>query len=396
MVDIGTAAQLLYGMIGIDSVNRAISGRAAAESVLVTFLERTASDLGLVSERLPVPGEADDLLVTAPIHTDASWLLFESHMDTVGVETMSVPPFEATVGAGVVHGRGACDAKGSGAAMMWALSEHARSLAGGGPGVNAALLFVVDEEISRAGVDAFVDRHLPVLGWYPDAVVVGEPTNLRAVVAHKGVVRVTIRTSGTAAHSSDPGRGHSAIRAMLPVIRSLEEEYIPSLQASHPLTGPAVCSINVIRGGEQVNIIPARCEIQVDRRTVPGEDGDAVLAELEEHLARLRAEDPGLQVELVDPIVHPTFDPTTNRSWSAAVGRTLERLGLPSDGIGVPYGSDASAFARVGIPAVVLGPGDIAQAHAADEWLELDQLGQAVGVYGELLRTGIPERVRYG
>jgi acetylornithine deacetylase len=177
---------------------------------------------------------------------------------------------------------------------------------------------------------------------------------------------------------------------MLPVLRGFEERYIPGLAASHPLTGPAVCSVNVIRGGTGVNTIPDRCEIGFDRRTVPGERVEDVLAAIEALLDELRAADPDLQVELVDPIVHPTFDPETNRGWAAAVGSTLERLGLPGEGIGVGYGTDASAFARVGLPAVVLGPGDIAQAHAADEWLELAQLEGAVRVYRELLRAGVP------
>jgi acetylornithine deacetylase len=381
---------LLRAMIAIDSVNRAISGRPAAEAAMGDWVERTAAGLGLEAHRLSVPGEADDLLVTAPARGDTPWILFESHLDTVGIDGMTVAPFTPTDSPGRIHGRGACDTKGSGAAMLWALAEHARAMAAGEPGANGAILFAVDEEIARAGVDAFVDTHLPALPWRPAAVVVGEPTRLRAVVAHRGVVRATVRTAGVAAHSSDPSRGRSAIRAMLPVLRGFEERYIPGLAASHPLTGPAVCSVNVIRGGTGVNTIPDRCEIGFDRRTVPGERVEDVLAAIEALLDELRAADPDLQVELVDPIVHPTFDPETNRGWAAAVGSTLERLGLPGEGIGVGYGTDASAFARVGLPAVVLGPGDIAQAHAADEWLELAQLEGAVRVYRELLRAGVP------
>ncbi len=382
---------LLRAMLGIDSVNRHISGRPAAEAALVDLLEREAAAQGLVTRRLAVAGEADDLLVTAAtVLPDAPWLLFESHTDTVGVEGMVVPPFTATDTPGRIHGRGACDTKGSGAAMLVALAEHARALAAGDPGVNGALLFTVDEEIARAGIHRFMDTHLPGLGWLPAAVVAGEPTGLRMVVAHNGVVRAVIRTRGVAAHSSDPRRGRSAISAMLPIVRLLEEEVLPAIAASHPLTGAAVGSVNVFRGGEQVNIIPASAEIHLDRRTVPGEDGHAVMAELHALLDRLRAEDPTLQVELTDPIVHGTLDPASNGAWAAIVGDTLTRLGLDPEGIGVAYGTDASELGESGIPAVVLGPGDIAQAHAADEWVEVDQLERAVTIYRELLRGPLP------
>lgn len=383
--------ELLRRMLSVDSVNRHISGRERAEAGMVDLVEGLATDLGLVSRRLAVAGEADDLLVTTPTILDgAPWLLFESHTDTVGVEGMTVPPFRATETPGRIHGRGACDTKASGAAMLVALAEHAAALAAGEPGVNGAIIFTVDEEIARAGIHRFMDPHLPVLGWRPAAVVAGEPSGLRMVVAHNGVVRGAIRTRGVAAHSSNPGLGRSAISAMLPIIREMEERVFPGITAAHPLTGRAVGSVNVIRGGEQVNIIPATCEIHVDRRVVPGESGRAVEAELLAMLDRFRAADPTLEVEYTDPIVHGTLDPATNAGWAAMVGATLARLGLDGTGIGVAYGTDASEFSEAGIPAVVLGPGDIAQAHAADEWVAIDQLERAVTIYRELLRGPLP------
>jgi acetylornithine deacetylase len=383
--------ELLRRMLAVESVNRHISGRVCAEAAMVDLVEGLATDLGLVSRRLAVAGEADNLLVTAPTIVDgAPWLLFESHTDTVGVEGMTVPPFQATETPGRIHGRGACDTKGSGAAMLAALADHAAALAAGEPGVNGAIIFTADEEIARAGIHRFMDTHLPVLGWRPAAVVAGEPSGLRMVVAHNGVVRGVIRTRGVAAHSSNPALGRSAISAMVPIVRELEERVFPGITAAHPFTGHAVGSVNVIRGGEQVNIIPATCEIHVDRRVVPGESGRAVEADLLAMLDRFRAADPTLDVEYTDPIVHGTLDPATNVDWAAIVGATLARLGLDPDGIGVAYGTDASELSEAGIPAIVLGPGDIAQAHAADEWVAIDQLERAVTVYRELLRGPLP------
>lgn len=381
---------LLGSMIAVDSVNRHISGRAAAESGMVDLLERVADGSGLVARRLPVPDEADDLLVTAPVTADGPWLLLESHIDTVGIGGMVVEPHLPTETQGRIHGRGACDARASGAAMLAALAAHARTLAHGRPAINGALLFTVDEEIGRSGIRRFMDTHLATLPWRPAAVVAGEPTRLRMVVAHNGLVRVVIRTHGVAAHSSDPSQGRSAISAMLPIVRTLEEQEFPAITASHPLTGTAVGSVNVIRGGEQVNIIPGACEIHVDRRTVPGESGQVVLGDLVAMLDRMRSADRTLDVELTEPVIHDSLDPATNAGWASIVGATLARLGHDPEGIGVAYGTDASEYGAAGIPAVVLGPGDIAQAHAADEWVSTDQLEQAVTIYQELLHGSLP------
>jgi acetylornithine deacetylase len=209
---------------------------------------------------------------------------------------------------------------------------------------------------------------------------------LKPVVAHNGVVRWAIRTEGLAAHSSDPSQGRSAIRMMMKVLDAIESRYIPSLTASHPLTGRAVCSVNRIRGGTQINIIPADCAVDIDRRVVPGEDPQTVLPEVETFLETLRAADPQLVVSQEKPFTDSPLDPAGAEEFIKDVGRVLSACGLDARPLGAPYGTDASALSLVGIPAVVLGPGDIAQAHKAEEWLSLDQLEKGVEVYGALMR----------
>ncbi len=379
---------LLAEMMTVDSVNGAISGRARAEAPLGDAIAALAGRLGLPVRRFPVAGHADDLLLIVPGAPGARTIVFESHLDTVGVAGMTVPPFAATRVGDRIFGRGACDTKGSGAAMLHALARRAAAPVEGSPAV--ALLFSVDEEIARAGIDAFIADGLGLLPGAPAAAIVGEPTGLRAVIAHTGVVRQTIRTTGVAAHSSDPTRGRSAIRAMLPVLTAFEERYLPSLRASHPLTGPAVGSVNVIRGGEQVNIIPAVCEIEIDRRVAPGEDVHAVAAEIRALLAELRAADPRVDAEVVAEVLHPTLDPAIGRPLAAHVRATLEAYGLPGEPVGTGYGTDASAFAAAGIPAVVLGPGSIEQAHTADEWVPVAELETAAELYLDLMTRPLP------
>ncbi|MDP6504945.1 MAG: M20/M25/M40 family metallo-hydrolase, partial [Planctomycetota bacterium] len=250
-----------------------------------------------------------------------------------------------------------------------------------------AILYAVDEEVSKTGAKTFVSEHLSVLDWSPAGVIVGEPTVLHPIVAHNGVVRWNIEAAGVAAHSSNPAAGRSAISDMVKVIDTLESKYIPSLTASHSLTGKAQCSINVIRGGALINIIPEHCEISIDRRVVPGEDPHEVLPAVENVLNDLRQQYAGIQVKQATPtMVDPPLDPEGGEQLADFVCRTLESMKLPALPEGVPFGTDGSAFSVEGIPTLVLGPGDIAQAHTCDEWIDLDQLEQGVEVYKSLMQ----------
>lgn len=378
---------LLQAMVGFNTVNSAISGKPDAERVLSVYLEAQAEAMRLDTRRLPVTGEGFNLLVSHQVDGRAPWLLFESHLDTVSVDGMTVDPFGGRIADGRMYGRGTCDTKGTGAAMLWALSRYNRR---SGPN-NVAVLFTLDEEVGKTGVRTFVASQMPELDWRPAGVIVGEPTRLRAVVAHNGVVRWRIRTEGVAAHSSDPSRGRSAIRMMTEVIGALEERYIARLASEHPLTGRAQCSINLIRGGTQINMIPERCEIHVDRRVVPGEDPDTVIPAVERILEALRTKSPHLTVVQEAPdMVDSPLDPAGGEAFGAFVATVLNSMGLPDGLSGVGYGTDASSFSRAGIPAVVLGPGDIAQGHTANEWIELEQLRAGVEIYYNLMMSECP------
>ena len=387
----GSVAQLLAAMVRIPTVNSAVSGDAAAEAPLVQYNERLAQSLGFRTRRLPVAGRAPNLLVSFEVDTAGPWVLFESHMDTVSTAGMSIDPEGAQVRAGRLYGRGACDTKGSGAAMLWALGAYAQ---GRDRPNNVAILFTIDEEVQMSGVRSFIENDFPVLGFRPAGVIVGEPTGLRAITAHNGVVRWAIQTEGIAAHSSTPARGVSAISKMVKVVEAIESRYIPALDRAHPLTGRAQCSINLIRGGTQINIVPSQCRIELDRRIVPGEDPDAVLPHVQSILDDLRARDPDLKVKqelsfTAPPLAPPGSPPGSGRLLGAAVQGVLRGLGLEDEPAGATYATDAGDLARLGVPVVVLGPGDIAQAHTHDEWIALDQLDQGVDVYRALMQSPI-------
>lgn len=367
--------ELLAKMVSFETVNPTFGGPADGEARLAGYLEDVAHSWNLTARRCTVPGGGHNLLITHEADPAAEWLLFESHLDTVSTEGMTVPPFELTVRGSRLHGRGACDTKGSGAAMLWALRDYARESR---RPRNAGVLFVTDEEDGMAGAQAFAARELRDLPRLR-GIIVGEPTRLRPVVAHNGALRWRTLTRGLAAHSADPGKGRSAISAMLRVVAALEERFIPQATASHPLTGRAAASINVIRGGRAVNIIPDSCEILCDRRLVPGEDPAQVLAARDAALAGLAAEHDSVYLA-------PALPPESSAALHAWLQPALAADGLDPAAIGASYATDASHYAAAGAPVLVLGPGDIAQAHTADEWLDRGEFARAVELYGRILR----------
>jgi acetylornithine deacetylase len=373
---------LLVDMVSFDTVNHHISERAHPEAELASYLAEVARAAGLEIQELPIGGGSFNLLVSHVVDPAAPWLLFESHLDTVTVAGMTIDPFRAVIADGRISGRGSCDTKGTGAAMLWALRQYA---AAGHGANNIAIAYTTDEEIGKTGVRRFTGGQLAELGWLPVGTIIGEPTLLQPVVAHNGIARWSIRTHGVAAHSGDPSKGRSAISMMVRVIDAMESRYVPSLSASHPLTGKAQCSINVIRGGVQVNVIPESCEIEIDRRVVPGEDSALVAPAVEQLLEELRGEYPGIAVEQLPPYLDPPLDPAGGEAFAAGVCRILQAGGLPGEPTGEFYGTDASQFSAMGIPAVVLGPGSIQQAHTKDEWLALEQLHRGVEVYAALM-----------
>ncbi len=367
--------ELLAQMIAHNTVNPFFGGPAGGEAALIAHLEKLAHAWGLRTRRCPVPRGGENLLITCEVSPAARWLMLESHLDTVSAAGMTVDPFQVTVTADRIYGRGACDTKGSGAAMFWALQDYARSA---DRAHNVAMVFAADEEARMTGAQAFAATELKEFLPKLDGLIVGEPTMMMPVTASNGVIRWKTTTRGKAAHSSIPANGRSAISAMLRVVETLESRYVPTVTKSHPMTGRAAMSVNVIRGGTQVNIIPEKCEIECDRRTVPGETAAQVLAEREAVLA-------GHEVEHSDLYVVPSMSDDLSRGLLAQLQPILTAHGLDGTGRGAPYVTDASHYAAVDAPTLVLGPGHLAQAHTKDEWVSREQLALAVTVYRELL-----------
>ena len=374
-------------MVSFDTVNEYTSGVNFPEGVMLEYLEKIAQGWGLKATRLPIVAhtitESYNLLVTHEVSETAPWILFESHADTVSVDGMTVDPFNGQIKDGLIYGRGACDTKGSGAAMLWALKDYMQL-----PSCpnNIAVLFVTDEEATKTGAKAFVQTQLEHLDWNPTGVIVGEPTLCQLVVAHNGVIRWKVNTQGIAAHSSNPSNGQSAISTMAKLVLEFEKEYCSKLSLIDPFTGRAACSINTISGGSSVNIIPEFCEIEIDRRTLPGENSELVLKEIETVLESIALRDPTIRIGTSTPFVDYQLDPTVNREFANQISEILVGMGLSGEQSGAGYGTDASTYSIAGIPAIVIGPGSITQAHTKDEWLEIAELDKSVLVYLQIMR----------
>jgi acetylornithine deacetylase len=364
-----SSESLLQRLVRVPSVNPR-ERNEPAESAVAEVVALWLGDAGLEVELKPVAPGRPNVLARLAGRDRSRTLLLESHLDTVEVGNMAGDPFSGVVRDGRLYGRGACDAKGPLAAMMLTLAELARS---GPPPTDVLLAAVVDEEYQYRGVSALLDR-----GASFAAAIVGEPTELDLVVAHKGCVRFPVTTIGRACHSSTPWEGENAIMRMADLLQVIRREVEPEAAAKrHPRVGQATFCVSTISGGHAVNIVPAECTIQVDRRILPGEEPRDVYAEYRE---RFQALAPG-RVAVGEPsVLDYAMDTDPDEAIVRSLAAAARAMGYPGTIRGVNYGTDASKLARAGIPSVVFGPGSIRQAHGDDEYIDLRQLDAAVSI----------------
>jgi acetylornithine deacetylase/succinyl-diaminopimelate desuccinylase-like protein len=367
--------------VGINSVNADLKdGRGEAE--LGRFVADYLAALGCqVSMQEVLPGRSN-VIATLPVPGATKSVLLEAHLDTMPLEPMP-DALQPRIVDGRVYGRGACDTKGSLAAMMYAMklmSEHRHELR-----CQPTLMGSVDEEHKSRGIHAFV-ASMPMR---LDGAVVGEPTNLCPAIIHKGLLRWRMRALGKAAHTSRPQEGNNAIYQMVELIAQLRAQIDTRLPAkAHPMAGPPVMTVSMIQGGTVVNMVPPECAIDIDRRTLPGELQADVLGEIDALVARLMRQHPDFNLVREEPfLIDPALDTPADSGIAQAVLRACRTITGPRELCAVPYGSDASKLQAVaGVPAVVLGPGGINQAHTADEWVEIRELVVGAELYAEICR----------
>lgn len=301
-------------------------------------------------------------------------IIFAPHTDTVSVAGMTINPFGGELRDGRIWGRGASDTKGTMAAMLWALFELREKI----PALPYEVWFagLVSEEAGQDGSKAFsaeLRTDLDARGLKAFAVV-GEPTGFDIVHAHKGALWLTLTTRGRAGHASTPEKYDNAIYKMTDIIRCIRDEIAPGLKkVADPVLGSPTVSVGVCRGGSKTNIVPDLCVAEVDIRTIPGE-----FDTLDFVSKKLRAVCPEVGiVPLVSPPLYTDPAHPLIRALEAAGGKC----------VGASWFCDAAIFAQAGIPAVAAGPGSIAQAHTADEWLAVADLQKGVEFYRRFLEA---------
>lgn len=360
-----SSRRFLAELIALPSVNPAFASAgdpAAGEHRVGEFLLASAAKAGLDVETQEVaPGRLNYLAHLNPRSRPRRRILLAPHLDTVPATPGQLRP---VVKGDRLYGRGACDTKGSVASMFLALCDLAatRRLPAD---LQITFAGLADEEHAQLGSRGYVRS-----GRRADLAIVGEPTRLAVITAHKGNLWLRLETRGKAAHGARPQLGENAVHKMCLVVDWLETTHMQVLQQrQHPLLGSPTVNVGVIRGGTQANIVPDRCEIVVDRRTIPGETQTSVIRELKSALRQA-----GLSAAISNGKDAPCLPMETDTSHPL-VAAFLSSMKLQPKG--AHYFCDAAIFSAGGIPSIVYGPGDISQAHTVDEWISLKSVETA-------------------
>lgn len=374
-------ANLLRDLVRLPSVNP--MGRSWPSDAILyehrvtAYLEEFFRSRSIRYERQTVAPHRDNIVACVELPGAKRTFLFEVHQDTVPVEAMTVEPFGGEIRDGRLYGRGACDVKGSMAVMLGVLARLATEKPMGA--ANLVLACTVDEEHTFLGVQELVKTVKA------DFAVVAEPTKLQIVDAHKGVVRWKVHTHGRACHSSRPEQGINAIYRMGKLLVAIEE-YARELHASRhdSRLGSPTLSVGRIDGGVSVNTVPDDCVIEIDRRLLPGEKPADAPRDFEEFLKRHPAVGFPFTCEPVW-LNCPPLNPVGSAELVQRLGAAIDTVVGKHTVHAVPFGTDASTIANAGIPAVVFGPGDIAQAHTCDEWIDIAEMEKAEEILWRLV-----------
>jgi len=368
--------KLLRDLIAIPSINNAFlknNKKLTGENRVANYIITRANKAKLDIQKQPTECGRDNLIVRLyPKGKIKHRVILAPHFDTVGIENLSaLQPKEK---GGRIYGRGACDTKGSVAVMFSVIEELVKR----DRPTNTEIVFIgfVDEECDQTGSRAFANLNMKA-----DLALVGEPTRCKAVTAHKGDFWLMIKTKGKSAHGARPELGNNAAHTMAKCIDIIETKYANSLRKkAHSILGFPTINTGTIKCGLQPNIVPDSCEARLDRRTVPGETFTSIQREIKLLLNKnkLRA-----SISNIKKFACPAMETNPNTPWVSSFMRTARQ----SKPLGVDYYCDAANLAATGVPTIVWGPGDIAQAHTVNEWISIKQIDQGVNLLKRFLSS---------
>ncbi|MCB8968998.1 MAG: ArgE/DapE family deacylase [Ardenticatenaceae bacterium] len=368
----------LNTLIRTNSINPTLAVDAPGEGETAVYVANTLRQMGLDVTHYEVQPGRPNVVGRLVGNGNGRSLLLNAHMDTVGVDGMTIPPFDPILRDGNVYGRGTQDMKGSLAAMLAAvkaLVDADVKLAG-----DVLLTAVCDEEYSSIGSADLVTHP----EFHADAAIVTEPTDLAVCRAHRGYVWYNVETFGRAAHGSRFQDGIDANMRMgrfLAELDKLEQEL--RQRPPHPLAGPPSLHAARLQGGSEISIYAAHCLCQIERRTMPGETEAQATAELQAIVDRLSAADDTFRATVTPFFQREPFASEPDSPIAQAVtAAAAQRLGHAPAQVGQPFWTDAALFAAVGMDAVLIGPigGGL---HSAVEWVDLASVMDLAAILAE-------------
>lgn len=366
---------LLQALVRVPSINPPGDVREA-----IRVCEEKLAAEGFDCKVVGLEPEKPNLVATLRGAGPGPRLAFNAHVDVVPIGEESAwthPPFGGEIHDGRVYGRGAGDDKASVTAQIMAGIALKRS---GIPFEGELIITeVADEEVGGAAGAGFIVREGHVQA---DFAIVGEQTQGEICVGERGGAGSFVTVYGTTGHAATPWKGVNAIEGMARVITALREELWPTLAGrTHQYFQQSTATISTISGGVKTNVIPDRCEIYVDRRIIPGEDPDEVVAEIRAIAERAIAPVPGLRVEVRARGGRRAIVSDPESAAGRALQAATRYLGKEVVLTGFFAGTDGKHFAAHGIPTLIMGPGDPATAHTPDEWVGIDEVMEATRLY---------------
>lgn len=369
---------LLQDLIRIPSVNpdNAAPDQAGVtgEKRMADFLADWLTDLGAEVTLEEIQPHRPNLIARFAPLDGRPRILLGPHLDTVGVEGMTIDPFSGEIRDGKIRGRGASDTKGPMAAMLEGLAANKNILRD----LPVAVDFVafMGEEASQHGSKHFAEHHAAEYRF----AIVGEPTSMHVVHTTKGSLWATLSATGVAAHSSQPHLGDNAILKLSRALLDLQEHLQPALAVhAHSVLGPSTINIGTISGGTRPNIVPDHAVAEIDIRQTPElHSSGGALQLVRETIAQLR-----LPLSIDYAHENPPMETDPDDPFIARLLATDPRTQLA----GAPWFSDAAHLSAAGLPSICLGPGSIDQAHTKDESIDLGLFEEGKMFFSKFIRS---------
>ncbi len=373
MIDEKTLVETLRQLVGIESVNPSLGGGGSGEMAICRYLADTLEEMGVETDILRFGPDRGSVVGVIKGSGGGRTVMLNGHIDTVSAANMQIEALKPEIKEGKLYGRGSEDMKGGVAAIIAA----ARGLLASGVELkgDVILALVGDEEYKSKGTEMVLEKYSA------DAAIVTEPTALTIALAHKGFVWSEIEVFGKAAHGSRPEEGIDAIIKGGKILAELDKFQEETLKAMcHPLVGRPSVHASIINGGREISTYPEYCKIELERRTIPGEEELALHSELTAIIDKLSAADPQFKAKTRVLFSRPPMETSRDEALVQVLRKSFMSVtGTEPNLGGASFWTDAALIAAKGIPTVNFGPKG-SGLHGAVEYVEIESVTQNAAV----------------